>query len=83
MYTQLGVGGRPRGSRIEAEPETRRFDVNLHLTVPGQRAELVVAALGYGVGARWKSPLGPLGIDLAYGQRVGKLRVDFSLAVPF
>ena len=40
-------------------------------------------ALGYGVGARWKSPLGPLGIDLAYGQRVGKLRVDFSLAVPF
>ncbi|MCA8981980.1 MAG: hypothetical protein H6831_08850 [Planctomycetes bacterium] len=23
MYTQLGVGGRPRGSRIEAEPETR------------------------------------------------------------
>ncbi len=29
----------------EAEPETRQFDVNLHRTVPGQRAELVVAAL--------------------------------------
>ena len=40
-------------------------------------------ALGYGVGARWRSPAGPLGIDLAYGQREGKLRLDFSLAIPF
>lgn len=40
-------------------------------------------ALGYGLGARWKSPVGPLGVDLAYGQRDGKLRLDFSLAVPF
>jgi translocation and assembly module TamA len=40
-------------------------------------------AVGYGLGARWKSPLGPLGVDLAYGQREGKLRLDFSLAVPF
>ena len=40
-------------------------------------------AVGYGVGARWRSPAGPLGIDLAYGQREGKLRLDFSLAIPF
>ncbi|EXI80829.1 MAG: Autotransporter assembly factor TamA [Candidatus Accumulibacter appositus] len=40
-------------------------------------------AVGYGLGARWKSPVGPLGLDLAYGQREGKLRFDFSLAVPF
>lgn len=40
-------------------------------------------ALGYGLGARWKSPLGPLGVDLAYGQREGKVRLDFSLSVPF
>ncbi|MFW5397558.1 MAG: autotransporter secretion outer membrane protein TamA [Candidatus Accumulibacter regalis] len=40
-------------------------------------------AVGYGLGARWKSPVGPLGLDLAYGQRDGKLRFDFSLAVPF
>ncbi|MDS4014515.1 MAG: BamA/TamA family outer membrane protein [Candidatus Accumulibacter sp.] len=40
-------------------------------------------AAGYGVGARWRSPAGPLGIDLAWGQRVGKLRLDFSLAIPF
>jgi translocation and assembly module TamA len=40
-------------------------------------------AVGYGLGARWKSPAGPLGIDLAYGQREGKVRLDFSLAIPF
>lgn len=40
-------------------------------------------AVGYGLGARWRSPAGPLGIDLAYGQREGKLRLDFSLAIPF
>lgn len=40
-------------------------------------------AVGYGVGARWRSPAGPLGIDVAYGQRDGTLRLDFSLAIPF
>lgn len=38
---------------------------------------------GYGVGARWKSPAGPLGVDLAYGQRDANWRLEFSLAVPF
>jgi translocation and assembly module TamA len=40
-------------------------------------------AVGYGLGARWKSPVGPLGVDLAYGEREGKVRLDFSLAIPF
>ena len=45
--------------------------------------DLLTLALGYGVGARWKSPAGPLAIDLAWGQRDQQLRVHFSLAVPF
>jgi translocation and assembly module TamA len=40
-------------------------------------------APGYGAGARWKSPAGPLAVDLAWGQRDEKLRLHFSLAVPF
>ena len=47
-----------------------------------QRAALSMA-VGYGAGARWKSPAGPLAVDLAYGERDGKLRVHFSLAVAF
>ena len=45
--------------------------------------DLLTLALGYGLGARWKSPAGPLAVDLAWGQRDQQLRVHFSLAVPF
>jgi len=38
---------------------------------------------GYGVGARWKSPVGPLNLDLAYGQAVHALRLHFSIGVSF
>lgn len=40
-------------------------------------------AIGYGLGARWRSPAGPLGADLAYGQRTGSVQLHFSLAIPF
>lgn len=40
-------------------------------------------ALGYGIGARWRSPAGPIGVDLAYGQRTGDTHLHFSLAIPF
>ncbi|HEX3139923.1 MAG TPA: BamA/TamA family outer membrane protein, partial [Rhizobacter sp.] len=34
-------------------------------------------ALGYGLGIRWRSPVGPLRIDVAYGQQVHKARLHF------
>lgn len=40
-------------------------------------------AVGYGLGARWRSPAGPIGADLAYGQRTGDIHLHFSLAIPF
>jgi translocation and assembly module TamA len=40
-------------------------------------------ALGYGVGLRWRSPVGPLRLDLAYGQEVHKPRVHMSVGVTF
>ena len=36
---------------------------------------------GYGAGLHWRSPVGPLRIDLAYGQEVRKLRLHFSVGV--
>lgn len=39
--------------------------------------------LGYGVGGRWKSPLGPLSLDLAYGQQTQTLHLHFSLGASF
>lgn len=38
---------------------------------------------GYGVGARWRSPVGPINVDLAYGQAIHKYRLHFALGVSF
>lgn len=40
-------------------------------------------ALGYGVGLRWRSPIGPLRADLAYGQDLRKVRLHLSVGVNF
>ena len=45
--------------------------------------EDVRLAVGYGLGARWRSPAGPIGVDLAYGQRTSRVELHFSLAIPF
>jgi translocation and assembly module TamA len=40
-------------------------------------------AQGYGLGARWRTLAGPLALDLAYGERTGRLRLHFSVALAF
>lgn len=40
-------------------------------------------AKGYGIGARWKTIAGPLALDLAYGQRDRRLRLQFAIAIAF
>ena len=38
---------------------------------------------GYGVGARYRSPVGPVNLDLAYGEDTDEVRLHFSLGVSF
>lgn len=40
-------------------------------------------ALGYGIGVRWRSPVGPLRLDWAYGREVRSMRVHFSVGIAF
>ncbi len=40
-------------------------------------------ALGYGAGIRWRSPVGPLRLDLAWGQEVRDWRLHFSVGIAF
>jgi translocation and assembly module TamA len=41
------------------------------------------AKVGIGVGARWKSPVGPLQIDLAYGVAVERFRLHLNVGFSF
>jgi translocation and assembly module TamA len=41
------------------------------------------AKVGVGAGARWRSPVGPLQIDVAYGVAVKKLRLHLSVGFTF
>lgn len=38
---------------------------------------------GYGVGVRWRTPVGPLNFDVAYGEAVSEFRLHFSIGVVF
>lgn len=40
-------------------------------------------AVGVGAGARWKSPIGPLQIDLAYGVEIQQVRLHVSVGFVF
>jgi len=41
------------------------------------------AAVGAGLGARYRTPAGPLAVDVAYGAREHQVRVHFSVAIAF
>ncbi len=38
---------------------------------------------GTGMGARYKTPAGPIALDLAYGRQSQQLRLDFSIGIAF
>ncbi len=93
-YQSLGVreGSATLGARylvtVSAE-YTHWFDDQWGMALfadAGQAADnrdVFKLAPGYGVGARYKSPVGPLAIDVAWGQLDNAVRMSFSLAVPF
>jgi translocation and assembly module TamA len=40
-------------------------------------------AMGYGVGVRWRSPVGPLRADVAYGEELRQFRLHVSVGIAF
>jgi len=38
---------------------------------------------GYGLGLRWRSPVGPLRVDVAYGQEERRARLHLSVGIAF
>jgi translocation and assembly module TamA len=48
-----------------------------------QRWRQLRPVFGYGVGVRWRSPAGPLRLDLAYGEALNKARLHLSVGIAF
>ena len=40
-------------------------------------------AVGYGVGGRLRTPIGPFRLDVAYGEKTGDVRLHFSVGLSF
>ncbi len=49
----------------------------------GNRLSDLDPVVGYGIGARWRSPVGVLDFDVAHGVDNGSTRIHFSLGVTF
>jgi translocation and assembly module TamA len=41
------------------------------------------AKVGYGAGVRWRTPIGPLALDIAYGRDTEEYRVHFLVGFSF
>jgi translocation and assembly module TamA len=96
-YESLGVeqGGAIVGGRalavatVEYVKWLRRWEGNWGVAAfvdAGDAAERfgdLDPALGYGLGVRWRTPAGPLAVDVAWGERFQQLRVHFSVAIAF
>ena len=46
----------------------------------GQKSD---PAIGYGLGGRFRTPIGPIRADLAYGEKTGEFRLHFSVGYTF
>jgi translocation and assembly module TamA len=48
-----------------------------------ERGERFDAALGYGMGLRARTPIGPARVDIAYGEQTGEYRLHISIGFAF
>ena len=68
-----------RSGRLTDWEGTLFVDAGAVADKPGE----LQAKVGVGVGARWKSPVGPLQIDLAYGVATERLRLHLNVGFSF
>jgi translocation and assembly module TamA len=80
------VGGR---AMVAASVEYTHWFTSLGVAAfadAGDAADSIEAlnpVIGYGFGARWRSPVGPLALDVARSKTVSDLMYHFSIAVAF
>jgi translocation and assembly module TamA len=88
---QVGPGRYSAVGSVEWQKPIRRgglptdFEGVLFLDAGGvsDRLSELRLSVGVGAGVRWKSPVGPLQADLAYGVKTRKLRVHMRVGFVF
>ena len=69
--------------RINGRPSDWESTVFVDAGAVANQTSELRAKFGVGVGARWKSPVGPLQIDLAYGVEPQRFRLHMNLGFTF
>jgi translocation and assembly module TamA len=69
--------------RINGRPSDWEATAFIDAGAVANRASELRAKVGAGVGARWKSPVGPLQLDLAYGVDNRRFRMHMNLGFTF
>ena len=72
-----------RPIRINDQPSDWESTLFVDVGAVADKPSELKARVGVGAGVRWKSPVGPLQMDLAYGVAVKKLRLHLSVGFTF
>ena len=79
LYTLSGEVARPISASLPSVWGATFID----LGNAGNAFAHLKPALGVGIGVRWRSPVGPLRLDWAYGRETRKSRIHFSVGIAF
>ncbi len=82
-YLATGSVEWQRPIRINGHPSDWESTVFVDAGAVANKPADLTAQFGVGIGARWKSPVGPLQIDLAYGVDVQSFRLHMNLGFTF
>ncbi|MFC5520390.1 autotransporter assembly complex protein TamA [Polaromonas jejuensis] len=82
-YMAVGSVEWQRPLMIDGRPSEWENTVFLDAGAVADKPRDLRPSVGLGTGVRWRSPIGPLQIDLAYGVKVKRLRLHVSVGFVF
>jgi len=82
-YLAVGSIEWQRPITLKGQPSEFEHTVFVDAGAVANKAQDLRPSFGIGTGVRWKSPIGPLQIDLAYGLKVKQARLHISVGFVF
>ena len=82
-YVAIGSIEWQRPITLKGQPSEFEHTVFVDAGAVADKPQDMHPSVGIGTGVRWKSPIGPLQIDLAYGVKVKQLRLHVSVGFVF